>query len=193
MPHSVCPDLYSDNSLCNVQNFTYAHRDLLLPDDSLQFFIDFIGNEAYTDVSFYPAFRKVEDGPHFKISLADPECPFDYPKAMILVYNILCVEVGIGDIALQSVPSFVFGNPLTADGDLHVLAYLKELVVAPLVDFVLGEFSRPVRLLKPRHAFGPVLRIVGCPGLGIAHDESVAVVLPPLVYRLSFPTRVSIP
>ena len=163
MPHSVCPDLYSDNSLCNVQNFTYAHRDLLLPDDSLQFFIDFIGNEAYTDVSFYPAFRKVEDGPHFKISLADPECPFDYPKAMILVYNILCVEVGIGDIALQSVPSFVFGNPLTADGDLHVLAYLKELVVAPLIH----------------------LRLRQCPPCGAAPPRA-SMSLSPLSFLLSY-------
>lgn len=108
--------------------------------DSLRFFIDLIGNEADADESLYPSFRKMEYRAHLKTALADSECTLYYPETVILVDNVLGVEVGVGDIALQTVPFLVFGNPLAADGDLHILAYLKKLVVATLVNFVLGEF-----------------------------------------------------
>ena len=54
--------------------------------------------------------------------------------------------LGVGGVALQPVLAAVFRNLVLHDGDIHVLACLKELVVAPAVDVLLGQATAAVGL-----------------------------------------------
>ena len=111
------------------------------------FGINLVGDEADTDVSLNAVLGEVENRSCLEFSLRHAERPLHHPQAVIPGDDAAGVEVGVGDVALQSVPATVFRNLVLHDGDIHVLAYLKELVVASAVDIFLGQAAAAVSLI----------------------------------------------
>ena len=124
----------------------------------LQFLVHLVRHKADAYVSLYSSGIEVEHRAHLQCAFRDPERPLHYPQPVILLYYLAWGEVCVGDVPLEPVPACVLGNLLLADLNRHILAYLKELVVASAVDLRLGQGSALVGLAQPLYA---ALAVVG--------------------------------
>ena len=68
---------------------------------------------------------------------------------MVLGNDTLSIKIGIGNIALESVPLAVLCNLLFADDDLYVLTDFKKLIVAALVYLIFCNVPAPVGFPQP--------------------------------------------
>ena len=91
---------------------------------------------------------------------------------MILGYNTLSVKIGIGYVALESVPLAVLCNLLFTDDDFYVLADLKKLVVATLVHLTLRDASGLIGFSQSGNTAVTVVGILLRTLVGITDDKS---------------------
>ena len=119
----------------------HAHGKLHQFHNPFQFLVHLVCNEAYTDMCLYPSWGKVKDWPCLQIALCDTKRPLHYPKPVILGNDFPCLHVGIGDVAFPSVPLLIILDLVLIDGDIDIVRYLKELVVASPVDALLLDGS----------------------------------------------------
>lgn len=68
---------------------------------------------------------------------------------MVLSNYILRFKIGIGDIALPSIPPDVFGYLLLIDRNLYILAYLKEFVISTTIETFFPYYAACIGLFQP--------------------------------------------
>ena len=122
------------------------------------------------------ALSEVEDWPGFKVAFGDAEGAFHYPQPVILLYDIGCRQVGVGNVAFQSVPPRVGFDFGFVDAHDYVVLYREELFVAALVDVLFADAPRCIDLAKALYASLSVVPVLGGSFIGVADDDALIAV-----------------
>lgn len=138
MWHPHCDCWYR---LGNLKYLVNTHRKLHQFHDAFPLLIHLVGNEANTDVRFYPSCCKVKNRTYFKVSFRYTEGPLHDPELVILAHDFLCRHIRICDVPLPTVPSDIFFHFLLVDGYAYVPGNLKKLVVPSSVETFLLDDS----------------------------------------------------
>ena len=62
------PYPYGCNGFSSIKHLIHTHSNLVNGNESLQFLIYLIGDEAYADMRLYPSFRKMKHRTHLQSS-----------------------------------------------------------------------------------------------------------------------------
>ena len=143
---------------------------------TLEFLVELVGNKADADVGLNAALSEVEDWPGFKVAFGDAEGAFHYPQPVILLYDIGCRQVGVGNVAFQSVPPRVGFDFGFVDAHDYVVLYREELFVAALVDVLFADAPRCIDLAKALYASLSVVPVLGGSFIGVADDDALIAV-----------------
>lgn len=71
---------------------------------------------------------------------------------MALIFDHLRSKVSVRNVSFETVPLDGLTDFVLVDDNFHVLAYLKELVVAPFVYLILSQRADAICLVQPFNA-----------------------------------------
>ena len=127
-------------------------------------------------MGFDPTFSEVEYRSCFECALGDAEGTFHYPQTMILDDDFRGGEVGIGNVAFESVPLCIGGDSLLVNAYHDIVPDDGELVVTALVDVPLLDFARGVCFAQPLYPLVTVVPVFCSPLFGVADNDTLITV-----------------
>lgn len=110
-----------------------------------------------------------------QVGLVHLEGPLDEPEVVVVFNDLLWNHRGVGDVGLDAVPDSVCLKLGIVDGYLDLALHVQVLVVAPVVDVVLGQTASPQFLFQSPEPVATVLGIVLGPLAAHRHDHTAAV------------------
>lgn len=121
-------------------------------------------------------FGKVKDWPCLQLAFHHPEGSLHTPKFVVPLYHGTCLEVCVGHVTFEPVPTRVVSDSLFINADMNVIFDNQKFVVAALVDVLFADLSGSVCLAQPGNAFLPVVGVfLGARGR-IAYDDALIAV-----------------
>ena len=123
----------------------------------------------------------MEHRPDFQRSLRDTECPLHVPELLVVVVDLVGRKVGVGPIALETIPDLVLLYLVLVDADRDSGTDAEELVVPAFVDVGFGQGSLCVSLSEALYTLVPVVLVLPRTVLRVTYDEAVAVAIRDIV------------